>query len=64
GCSYDFVELFTELGDSYNEEERNKFLSDLSSDAKKEYDELGSKITAIHRRNSHKKQYPLNLNVL
>ena len=63
GCSYDFVELYTELL-AWPEDERTAALSTLTEEEKKEYERLGQLIEGIHRRNKHKEVYPLDLNVL
>eukprot|EP00696_Hemimastix_kukwesjijk_P012703 gnl/Hemi2/25980_TR8723_c0_g1_i1.p1 gnl/Hemi2/25980_TR8723_c0_g1~~gnl/Hemi2/25980_TR8723_c0_g1_i1.p1 ORF type:complete len:298 (+),score=100.60 gnl/Hemi2/25980_TR8723_c0_g1_i1:95-988(+) len=61
GFTYDFVELYTEFR-KRDEDERKAFLASLDDKARKEFLLLGSYADAIHRRNSHKLVYPLNLN--
>ncbi|KAH7821635.1 putative NAD+ synthase [Monocercomonoides exilis] len=63
GCSYDFVELYTELL-AYPAEEREKIFAAFSEEAKEQYKKLGELIEGIHRRNSHKAEYPIDLNIL
>eukprot|EP00033_Pygsuia_biforma_P001262 GCRY01001428.1.p1 GENE.GCRY01001428.1~~GCRY01001428.1.p1 ORF type:complete len:298 (-),score=38.89 GCRY01001428.1:913-1806(-) len=62
GFSYDAVELYTSYL-SLSEEEQKKLLSNLSADALGEFNSLGEKMSAVHRRNKHKANFPLNLNV-
>eukprot|EP00771_Trimastix_marina_P004025 gnl/Trimastix_PCT/754.p1 GENE.gnl/Trimastix_PCT/754~~gnl/Trimastix_PCT/754.p1 ORF type:complete len:251 (+),score=69.85 gnl/Trimastix_PCT/754:182-934(+) len=60
GCSYDFVELYTEYL-CLPAEEQERLVGTLSEEAKAQFHTLGAKIEAIHRRNKHKEKYPLNL---
>jgi len=63
GISYDFIELFTEyLG--MDEEAQQNYKSQCCEEAWKEFEESAEKAKAVHRRNSHKLDYPLNLNIL
>ena len=57
------MELYTELL-QYPAEEKEKLCSALSEDAKNEFEKYKSLVEGIHRRNSHKETYPIDLNVL
>ncbi|PRP82576.1 hypothetical protein PROFUN_04881 [Planoprotostelium fungivorum] len=60
GFPYDFVELWTTYLE-YPEGERKRVRDSFSEEARKQFDELGEKAALVHRRNSHKEHYPLNL---
>ncbi|KAK2954683.1 putative Intraflagellar transport protein 57 like protein [Blattamonas nauphoetae] len=63
GCSYDFVELFTEIL-GMSEIDSSSLMSTLGPDSMAEFTRLGTLIEGIHKRNKHKEVYPLDLNVL
>jgi NAD+ synthase (glutamine-hydrolysing) len=63
GFSYDFVELYTEYL-NYSKEEQEKLLNELSDDALKQFRKLENMAVTIHKRNSHKEDYPYNINIL
>jgi len=63
GISYDFVELFTEYL-RLSAEEQEKIKSECSEEAWKEFEDSAKKAKDVHRRNSHKLDYPKNLNIL
>jgi len=63
GFTYDFVELLTEYL-RWNEKKQTEFVNSLSHEAKEQWQKLKDKAELIHRRNRHKEQYPLNLNIL
>jgi NAD+ synthase (glutamine-hydrolysing) len=62
GVTYDFVELYTEWK-KMAENQRKAFLSSLSTESAAFFKEKGDLIEAIHKRNSHKLVYPLNLDI-
>ena len=63
GFSYDFVELFTSV-QKWDEAKRNAAIAALSADAKAEWDKCTEAIVAVHNRNKHKLNSPLNINIL
>jgi NAD+ synthase (glutamine-hydrolysing) len=63
GMSYDFVELYTEYL-KLDATGRAAMVAGLSQDALAEFHSLGGKADAVHRRNSHKKNFPHNINIL
>jgi len=63
GFPYDFVEILTEFL-RFTDAEKEKFVQDLNPEARAQWDALKAKAELIHRRNSHKEKYPLNLNIL
>eukprot|EP00761_Pharyngomonas_kirbyi_P012927 gb/GECH01012954.1/.p1 GENE.gb/GECH01012954.1/~~gb/GECH01012954.1/.p1 ORF type:complete len:306 (+),score=98.45 gb/GECH01012954.1/:1-918(+) len=63
GFGYDFVELLTEYF-KLNDEEKKDFQAQLSSEAQEQFQDLSAKAEKVHRRNSHKANFPLDLNVL
>jgi len=62
GVTYDFVELYTEWK-KLPENQRKSFISSLSAESLAFFKEKAERIEAIHRRNSHKLVYPLNLDI-
>jgi len=62
GVTYDFVELYTEWK-QFSESESKKFLASLSEESFKFFKEKGALIESIHKKNSHKLVYPLNLDI-
>ena len=48
----------------WSEEERSAALATLTAEEKETFERLGKLIEGIHRRNSHKEVYPIDLNVL
>ncbi|KAL0227666.1 hypothetical protein RCL1_003809 [Eukaryota sp. TZLM3-RCL] len=62
GFSYDFVELFTEWL-QFSETEREEFFAGTSEEALSQFNSLGAKAEQIHKRNAHKVNFPVNLNV-
>jgi len=62
GVTYDFVELYTEWL-KMPENQRNNFISSLDSESLALFKEKGDRADAIHRRNSHKLNYPHNLDI-
>jgi len=63
GFSYDFVELLTEYLD-YSEEEQQRMLNSFSEEGLKQFRELEKMAVTVHNRNSHKADYPYNINIL
>lgn len=63
GVSYDFVELLTEWL-RYSPQDQRELLQGLSEPAVRQWDTLKHRAEQVHRRNMHKQNYPLNLNVL
>jgi len=65
GFTYDFVELLTEFL-RFSEEEKTEFVKSFSSNIEvlNQWERLKKKAETIHRRNSHKEKYPVNLNIL
>lgn len=62
GFSYDFVELLTEYLD-YSKEDQEQMLNGFSEEGLRQFRELEQKAVAVHKRNSHKEDYPYNINV-
>jgi len=46
------------------EAEKTEFTSSFSGDALAQFNTLGAKADDVHRRNAHKEDFPVNLNVL
>jgi NAD+ synthase (glutamine-hydrolysing) len=63
GVTYDFVELYTEWL-QFTDDEKRKLLDSFSPEAKQFFHENGRKIEDINRRNRHKMNCPLNLNII
>ena len=61
GFSYDFTELFVEL--FYSPEERDKWIQTLDAENKAQWDDWAQKCETIHRRNSHKAAWPINIDI-
>ncbi|GIQ86411.1 NAD(+) synthetase [Kipferlia bialata] len=64
GYSYDAVELYTALRAKDPRTTRDDYLAKVSPDAQAEYEAIGTRLEAIHHRNSHKANFPKNLNIL
>jgi NAD+ synthase (glutamine-hydrolysing) len=62
GFSYDFVELYTEFLD-YSQADQEQFMKDLTEEGLQQFRELEAKAVLVHKRNSHKEDYPVNLNI-
>jgi NAD+ synthase (glutamine-hydrolysing) len=63
GMSYDFVELYIQYK-MMSETEQAEFKKCLSPEALAMFNELGGKADSIHRRNCHKAEAPLNINIM
>ncbi|KAL0237843.1 hypothetical protein GEMRC1_012317 [Eukaryota sp. GEM-RC1] len=63
GFSYDFVELLTEWM-KLEENEQDIFFDDVSEEAMEQFETLKAKAELIHKRNAHKVNFPVNLNIL
>lgn len=61
GFPYEFCELYTEL--LHNTEDRDEWLGILDSENKEQWDEWKEKLERVHRRNSHKEVWPINLDI-
>mmetsp|Transcript_30483 Transcript_30483/g.76523 ORF Transcript_30483/g.76523 Transcript_30483/m.76523 type:complete len:302 (-) Transcript_30483:187-1092(-) len=64
GFSYDFVELYTGLVLPMSVEEKERFVSSLSSAGKQEFLESEQRAVSVHNRNKHKLNSPHNINVI
>lgn len=64
GLTYDFVELFTGDYLKLTAPQQEEWLSGLSADAKKQFDEWSANAISTHNRNKHKFNSPLNINIL
>jgi len=62
GFSYDFVELYTTYLE-LNESETTSFRSSLCSEALAQLDKSGEMAQLIHKRNKHKANFPVNINI-
>ena len=63
GMSYDFVELYTEfLG--LDQTAQDQFKANLSPEALGYFQEKAGEADKVHRRNKHKANSPLNLNIM
>jgi len=60
GFSYDFVELWTSYLDM-TDSEKTQLKGGLGKEALEQFETLGEKAAAVHRRNKHKEHYPLNI---
>ncbi|KAJ5077117.1 glutamine-dependent NAD(+) synthetase [Anaeramoeba ignava] len=63
GFSYDFVELITDFNDLSTEEQKD-FRKSLGLEARQQFDKVFEKAKEIHRKNAHKVNFPVNLNLL
>jgi len=63
GISYDFIELFTEYL-SLNNEEKATFKDSCSDEAWKEFEANAVIARTTHKRNAHKLNWPVNLNIM
>jgi len=64
GFGYDFIELFTGEYLPKSDADKEAFKKSLSADALKEFETSAKMAETIHRRNQHKLNSPLNINVL
>ncbi|EDR29421.1 NH(3)-dependent NAD(+) synthetase, putative [Entamoeba dispar SAW760] len=62
GCSYQFIELYTEYL-MMNETDKKSFISALDETSLKQFNEWSEIVQKIHKRNSHKKFLPKTLPV-
>jgi NAD+ synthase (glutamine-hydrolysing) len=60
GFPYDFAELFVELT---NDESVGEWIATLDAENRAQWESWSEKIRAVHRRNSHKAVWPLNLDI-
>jgi NAD+ synthase (glutamine-hydrolysing) len=60
GFPYDFVELYVELT---KDEKVGDWIATLDPENKAQWDDWSGKINSVHRRNSHKAVWPLNLDI-
>jgi NAD+ synthase (glutamine-hydrolysing) len=63
GFNYDFIELYTEYL-KFSEDEKRKFQERICKEAWNEFITIAEKANQIHKKNSHKAHFPLNLNIL
>jgi len=63
GVTYDFVELYTEWL-QFTTAAKQQMIDSFSAEAKQFFLESGRKIEDINRRNRHKLDCPLNLNII
>mmetsp|Transcript_11152 Transcript_11152/g.45415 ORF Transcript_11152/g.45415 Transcript_11152/m.45415 type:complete len:298 (-) Transcript_11152:94-987(-) len=63
GFSYDFIELYTEYL-RYSEEDQAAFKAKCNEAAWKYFTETREEVDKVHRRNQHKLNFPVNLNIL
>ena len=62
GFSYEYAELYINL--IQDKEALAKWVATLSPEAKNEWETVSEKIERIHRRNSHKEKWPINLDYI
>jgi len=63
GITYDFVELYTELLLA-GEEAYNEAINKLSNESRELFNQMKEIADKVHKRGLHKKQYPLNIDLL
>jgi len=61
GAGYDFVELYTSLRGDPERKERVFSAAGLTEDERAQYQRVGELLEGIHRRNSHKAHFPVNI---
>lgn len=64
GVSYDFVELYTGWYLKQSEEKQKAFVNSMDEETIKEWIHYRDICENVHRRNAHKLNGPMNLNVL
>ncbi|KAK8802670.1 hypothetical protein WA171_006346 [Blastocystis sp. BT1] len=64
GVSYDFVELYTGWYLKQSEEDQKGFVESMDEETLKEWNHYKDICETVHRRNAHKLNGPMNLNVL
>lgn len=64
GVSYDFVELYTGWYLKQSEEDQKAFVESMDEETLKEWNHYKDICETVHRRNAHKLNGPMNLNVL
>lgn len=64
GVSYDFVELYTGWYLKQSEEKQKAFVNSMDEETMKEWIHYRDICENVHRRNAHKLNGPMNLNVL
>ena len=64
GVSYDFVELYTGWYLRQSEEDQKAFVESMDEETLKEWNHYKDICETVHRRNAHKLNGPMNLNVL
>jgi len=64
GFSYDFIELFTGAYLPLDEAARAAFIAGLSDDAQAQFERWSKACEAVHKRNAHKLNSPVNINIL
>jgi len=63
GFTYNFVELYTEYL-QLSEPEKLEFTSQLAPESLEYFTTVAKTVDDVHRRNSHKLHFPVNLNIL
>ena len=62
GFPYSFVELYVEL--LHNTENRDEWIKTLDKDNLEQWEQWREKLETVHRRNSHKAVWPINLDLI
>jgi NAD+ synthase (glutamine-hydrolysing) len=63
GFTYDFIELYQHYLE-LSEADRAAFVGRLSAEGKLQFETDAAKAVAVHNRNAHKLNSPLNINIL
>lgn len=64
GFTYDFIELFTGDYNKLSEDDQKKWVASLGDEGKAQFEEWRKACVAVHNRNKHKFESPVNINII